>query len=148
PLGDSVLWQAAVDLTGQGKVQAMLGMAGVLRSGVNNPRFVYLSIDPHYPGALDFARAGGATHLTELDARLGDKAGQWYQKDYGRGGLWTPLRAQVYLELSLPAPSRMPAGQGAAHAQVVPHGAGGTQTAGRTQTAGATQTGGTKTPPA
>lgn len=109
PLGDSVLWQAAVDLTGQGKVQAMLGMAGVLRSGVNNPRFVYLPIDPDYPGALDFARAVGATHLTDLDVRIGDQAVQCYLMDYGPGGLLTTLRAQVYRELSLPAPSTLPA---------------------------------------
>ena len=35
-LGDSVLWHDSVDFTGdrRGRVQAMLGMAGVLRSGV------------------------------------------------------------------------------------------------------------------
>jgi len=139
PLGDSVLWHAAVDLTGQGKVQAMLGMAGVLRSGVNNPRFVYLPIDPDYPGALDFARAVGATHLTDLDARIGDQAVQCYRMDYGPGGLLTTLRAQVYRELSLPAPSAIPAGPGAAHAPAVAHGAGGTQTAGNPPAAGTAQ---------
>jgi hypothetical protein len=102
--GESVLWQAAVDLTGQGQVQAMLGIAGVLRSGVSNPRFTYLPIDPAYPGAVDFARALGAAHLTDLDARIGSQSVQCHQMDYGVGGLFTRLRAQVYRELGLPAP--------------------------------------------
>jgi hypothetical protein len=103
--GESVLWQVAVDLTGQGKVQAMLGIAGVLRSGVINPRFTYLPIDPSYPGAVDFARALGATHLTDLDARIGSQEVQCHQVDYGPGGLLARLRAQVYRELGLPKPS-------------------------------------------
>ena len=106
--GDSVLWHAAVDLTGQGQVQAMLGMAGVLRSGVSNPRFTYLPIDPGYPGAVDFARALGAAHLTDLDARIGSQSVRCYQMDYGAGGLFARLRAQVYRELGLPPPRPEP----------------------------------------
>jgi hypothetical protein len=106
--GESVLWQAAVDLTGQGQVQAMLGMAGVLRSGVSNPRFTYLPIDPSYPGAVDFARALGAAHLTNLDARIGSQAVQCFQMDYGPGGMFARLRAQVYRELGLPQPRPEP----------------------------------------
>jgi hypothetical protein len=106
--GESVLWHAAVDLTGQGQVQAMLGLAGVLRSGVSNPRFTYLPIDPSYPGAVDFARALGAAHLTDLDARIGSQSVQCYQMDYGAGGLFTRLRAQVYRELGLPTPRLEP----------------------------------------
>ncbi len=101
--GESVLWQVAVDLTGKGKVQAMLGIAGVLRSGVINPRFTYLPIDPSYPGALDFAQALGATHLTDLDASIGGQSVECHQVDYGPGGLFARLRSQVYRELSIPA---------------------------------------------
>jgi hypothetical protein len=103
--GDSVLWHAAVDFTGQAKVQAMLGMAGVLRSGVANPRFTYLPIDPLYPGALEFAKALGAEHLAELDAVIGGRLVQCHRTDYGPGGLLAALRAQVYAELGLPAPA-------------------------------------------
>jgi hypothetical protein len=102
---DSVLWHAAVDFTGQGKVQAMLGMAGVLRSGVANPRFAYLPIDPLYPGAADFARALGATHLTELAASIGGQLVECHQIDYGAGGLLGALRSRVYAELGLPVPA-------------------------------------------
>lgn len=102
--GDSVLWHAAVDFTGQGKVQAMLGVAGVLRCGTPNPRFAYLPIDPSYPGAVAFATAIGAEHHIDLDAEIGGLIVQCYRLDYGPGGLTAFLRSQVYTELGLPAP--------------------------------------------
>ena len=109
-LGDSVMWHAAVDFTGQGKVQAMLGIAGVLRCGSASPRFAYLPIDPRLPGAVEFADALGATHLAELDTRLGDDVVQCHRLDYGPGGLFTFMRDQIYSELGLsaPAPAQLP----------------------------------------
>jgi AAA ATPase domain len=109
-LGDSVMWHAAVDFTGQGQVQAMLGIAGVLRCGSASPRFAYLPIDPRLPGAVDFATALGAAHLAELDARIGDGIVQCYRLDYGPGGLFSFLRAEIYGELGLsaPAPQQLP----------------------------------------
>jgi hypothetical protein len=102
--GDSVLWHAAVDFTGQGKVQAMLGVAGVLRCGAPNPRFAYLPIDPTYPGAVAFATAIGAEHHIDLDVEIGGMIVRCYRLDYGPGGLTAFLRSQVYTELGLPAP--------------------------------------------
>jgi hypothetical protein len=102
--GDSVLWHAAVDFTGQGKVQAMLGVAGVLRCGAANPRFAYLPIDPAYPGAVAFATAIGAEHHIGLDVEIGGAVVECYRLDYGPGGLTAFLRSQVYAELGLPAP--------------------------------------------
>ncbi len=104
-LGDSVLWHAAVDFTRQGKVQAMLGIAGVLRSGVGNPRFAYLPIDPKSAGAIEFARALNARHLTELDADIGGFPVECHRADFGPGGLLASLRAQVYTEVGLPPPA-------------------------------------------
>src|SRR5215469_5198682 len=102
--GESVLWHAAVDFTGQGKVQAMLGVAGFLRCGTPNPRFAYLPIDPTYPGAVAFATAIGAEHHIDLDVEVGGMIVQCYRLDYGPGGLTAFLRSQVYTELGLPAP--------------------------------------------
>jgi len=107
-LGDSVMWHAAVDFTGEGKVQAMLGIAGVLRCGTPSPRFAYLPIDPRLPGAVEFVRALGASHLADLDARLGDDVVQCYRLDYGAGGLFTFMRDQIYNELGLSAPVSAP----------------------------------------
>lgn len=105
-LGDSVLWQAAVDFTGEGKVQAMLGISGVLRSGSPNPRFAYLPIDARVPGAVDFARATGAEHVRALDAYFDDREIQCYRLDYGPGGLFALVRDQIYAELGLPPPGQ------------------------------------------
>ena len=107
-LGDSVLWQAAVDFTGEGKVQAMLGIAGVLRSGSPNPRFAYLPIDARVPGAVEFAQAIGAEHIRDLDIGLDELEMQCYRLDYGPGGLFALVRDQIYAELGLPPPRRQP----------------------------------------
>ncbi len=107
-LGDSVLWQAAVDFTGVGKVQAMLGVAGVLRCGSATPRFAYLPIDASYPGALAFAQAIGAEHHTELDVEIGGEIVECHRLDYGPGGLTAFLRSQVYAEIGLAAPDPVP----------------------------------------
>ena len=107
-LGDSVMWHAAVDFTGEGKVQAMLGIAGVLRCGSPSPRFAYLPIDPRLPGAVEFAHALGAAHMADLDARLGGDVVQCHRLDYGPGGLFAFMRDQIYNELGLPAPVPVP----------------------------------------
>src|SRR5215469_8015952 len=104
--GDSVLWHAAVDFTGLGQVQAMLGVTGALRCGTPNTRYAYLPIDPRLAGAVDFVQALGAAHLTELDAAIGDDVVQCYRLDYGPGGLFAYMRTQIYAELGLPPPAQ------------------------------------------
>lgn len=121
-LGDAVLWHDSFDFTGWpagergdrgfsgsgGRVKAMLGMAGMLRSGVLNPRFMYLPINPENEGARAFAQASGATHLTELDCRLADHTIECHRIDHGPGGLFGSLRGFVYIELGLSAPAPEP----------------------------------------
>lgn len=97
------MWHAATDFT-QGQVQAMLGIAGMLRCGAASPRFAYLPIDPALPGALEFAHALGASHLAELDVQIGEATVQCHRLDYGPGGIFTFIRAQIYAELGLPVP--------------------------------------------
>jgi hypothetical protein len=111
-LGDSVLWHDSVDFSGdrRGRVQAMLGMAGVLRSGASNPRFAYMPINPANPDALTFARALGAEHLKELDLDMGRRRIECHRLDYGPGGLLAAQRAVVYSELGLAPPT--PGGSG------------------------------------
>jgi hypothetical protein len=101
--GESVLWHAATDFT-QGQVQAMLGIAGMLRCGAAHPRFAYLPIDPALPGAVEFAGALGASHLADLDVQIGEAAVQCHRLDYGPGGVFAFMRAQIYAELGLPVP--------------------------------------------
>jgi hypothetical protein len=82
----------------------MLGVAGVLRSGVSNPRFAYMPINPARPGALTFASALGAQHLSALDFQLGQRRIECHRIDYGPGGLFAAMRAVVYAELGLALP--------------------------------------------
>ena len=105
-LGESVLWHDSVDFTRDraGRVQAMLGIAGILRSGTPNPRFAYMPINPSIPGALDFARAMGAGHLEDLDLEIGGRRIECHRIDYGPGGLVAAQRGVVYSELGLPSP--------------------------------------------
>jgi hypothetical protein len=79
-------------------------MAGVLRSGVANPRFAYMPINPANPSALSFARVLGAQHLAELDLEIGGRRVECHRIDYGPGGLVAAQRAVVYGELGLVAP--------------------------------------------
>lgn len=112
-LGDSVLWHDSVDFTDGpgGGVQAMLGMAGVLRSGARNPRFAYMPINPRNPGAVEFAQTLGAQHLPELDLEIEGRRVECHRIDYGPGGLLAALRGVVYAELGLPAPPEPVPGQ-------------------------------------
>jgi hypothetical protein len=115
-LGDAVLWRDSIDLTGdpRGRVQAMLGMAGILRSGAPNPRFAYMPIDPRMHAAVSFAKELGATHLEELGVELDSRRMECYRVDYGPGGLLAAQRARVYQELGLPSPQESPAADGPA----------------------------------
>lgn len=111
-LGDSVLWHDSVDFTGSARngLQAMLGMAGVLRSGTRNPRFAYLPIDPSNLEALAFAHAVGAQHLPDLDLEIAGRRIECHRIDYGPGGLFAAIRRVVYAELGLPAPDEPESG--------------------------------------
>ena len=109
-LGDSVLWRDSIDFTrdSRGRVQAMLGVAGVLRSGAPNPRFAYMPINPAMRAAMQFAQAMSAEHLSELDLEVPGARIECHRIDYGPGGLTAAERAVVYRELGLPDP-RTPA---------------------------------------
>jgi hypothetical protein len=106
-LGGSVLWHDSFDFTGgrAGKLKPMLGVAGVLRSGVSNPRFAYLPIDPRKEASLAFVAMVGAAHLSELDCDIGSRRIQCHRIDYGPGGLIAAERAVVYAELGLASPA-------------------------------------------
>jgi hypothetical protein len=103
PDGNAILWQAAIDFTRDPSlhVQAMVCMAGVLRSGLDNPRYAYLPIDSRHGGAHGFAEAVGARHIEELDVEAGGHLTECYLLDYGRGGLLGMQREYVYRELGL-----------------------------------------------
>jgi hypothetical protein len=105
PSGNAVLWHDAVDLAERGSgVQAMLGVAGIMQSGLTNPRLAYLPIRPRLPEALEFARVLGARHVPELDLQLAGVQVECHLLDYGPGGLLGAQRDVVYAEVGLRPP--------------------------------------------
>lgn len=109
---EAILCSASIDFTDdpRARVQALLGMASILRSGLDNPRFAYLPVNPRVPGALEFSAALGAAHLSELDLEIGGVEIECHVIDYGPGGLIGAQRSVVYAELGL-APPRPAASQ-------------------------------------
>ncbi len=107
PDGNAILWRDAVDFTGDSAsgIQGMLNMVWVLRSGLDNPRYAYLPIDPDHPTAGTFASALGAKHIPELDFDEGPHRVQCHVLDYGENGLLGMQRAVVYMELGLAPPT-------------------------------------------
>jgi hypothetical protein len=103
---NAVVWQAATVLESGGDpvVQAMLGMIGVLRSGLRNPSYSYLPINPQHPGALDFARALGARHLPQLDVPTPAGQLECHLVEYGPTGILGLQRDVVYLETGAQPP--------------------------------------------
>jgi hypothetical protein len=101
--GDSVLWHSSVDLSDDPRagVKSMLGMGGVLRCGVANPRYAYLPTNPAMPNELEFAKVLGAEHLTWLDYEGEHNRILCHRLDYGPGGLLAAIRRQVYAETGL-----------------------------------------------
>ncbi|MHB8659783.1 MAG: AAA family ATPase [Solirubrobacteraceae bacterium] len=109
--GKAVLWRDAVDLAAEfdPAVIAMLGMAGVLKAAHGNPRFAYLPINPHLPGAVQFSQALNGQRLEGLDAQVGKARVECHLVDYGPEGLLGAQRDLIYHELGLARPpSRAP----------------------------------------
>jgi hypothetical protein len=106
----TVLWRDAIDFSGDpgAQVQAMLGMVGILRSGLSNVRRVYLPISTLREGAIAFAQALRAERIPELDAVTCGHPMQCWVTDYGPGGLIGTQRDWVYREIGLPVPPTRP----------------------------------------
>lgn len=107
PDQNAILWRDAIDFTRDtdSQIQAMINMAGVLRSGLDNPRQAYLPVDPELGELKGFLRAIRARHLEELDVEgYGHKRVECWLVDYGPGGLLGAQRDMIYLELGMAPP--------------------------------------------
>ena len=93
------MWRDSVSLVP--RVQALLNMATILRSGLRNPRYAYLPIDPRSRAALAFSAAVGARHVPELDV----DGWECHVLDYGPGGLLGAQRDLVLRELGVAPPA-------------------------------------------
>jgi hypothetical protein len=101
--GEAIVWRDSVDLTRdpRSRVQALLNMAAILGSGLRNPRYAYLPIDPGSRAARAFSAAVGAVHVPELDAG----GVECHVIDYGPGGLLGAQRDFVLRELGVRPPA-------------------------------------------
>jgi len=104
---EAVIWRDMIGVPGRDReLFGLLGMAGLLAATSSSPRHAYLTINPALPGARDFAAAGGAVHVAELDARIGGEVIECHVVDWGPGGVLAAVRAQIYRELGLAEPRR------------------------------------------
>ena len=105
--GNAVIWHDSIDFTGkpQLRVQAMLGMAGILRSGLDNPRYAYMPISSRMEAAQKFAQACGAKRVADLDVPVNGHVLECWLLDYGPGGLLGFQRDWVYKEIGLKPPA-------------------------------------------
>jgi hypothetical protein len=120
--GNAILWRDAMDFTRDvdSQIQAMINMAGVLRSGLPNPRWTYLPVDPSLEELKGFLAAIQAKHLPELDVHgYGMETVECWRVDYGPGGILGAQRDAVYLELGLAPPGAAPGPGAAAGPEVV-----------------------------
>ncbi len=96
--GTAVIWRNARSLDDDAAVQSLLGAAGLALSGVANPRFLYLPIDPEHATAVAFSASLGAVHVPELDVDLGEGVTECHVIDTGPGGTLGAQLAAVLAE--------------------------------------------------
>jgi hypothetical protein len=104
--GDAVLWARSDRVGAEPGVHALLGFGGVLMSGLANPRYLYLPIDPDNPDAVAFSGSLGAVHVPGLDVELTGRGIECHIVDLGPGGLLAAQRDVVYREIGIAEQSR------------------------------------------
>jgi hypothetical protein len=122
-----LIWRDSIDFVAHGDmsspVLSILNTAAILRSGLTNPRWSYIPIDPANPAAVAFARAVNTTHLAELDVLFDTKVIECHLVDHSDDGLLGGVRAAVYGELGLaptpPSPHGVPGSNGAVPAAAI-----------------------------
>jgi hypothetical protein len=110
PGGAAVVFRQAVDLThgASARVTSLLGLAGILGSGLANPASAYLPIVRGDLAAEAFSAACGAQAIDELVVERAGVRVECHHLDYGPGGLLAFQHAEVYRELGLPPPAELP----------------------------------------
>jgi AAA ATPase-like protein len=106
----AVIWRQGVDLTREraSPVTAMIGAAGIIGSGLENPAAAYLPIPRGNQAAEAFSAACGAKAAADLAVESDGVLVECHVLDYGPGGLLAFQRAAVYRELGLPPPPAPP----------------------------------------
>ncbi len=108
--GAAVICRQAVDLTRErsSPVIALIGMAAMISSGLENPVAAYLPIARGDGAAQAFSAAVGAAPVAALAVEHAGVLVECHVLDYGSGGVLAHQRATVYRELGLPPPASEP----------------------------------------
>ncbi|HEX8083952.1 MAG TPA: ATP-binding protein [Solirubrobacteraceae bacterium] len=110
PDSQAIVWRDAVDISVSREgdvtspVLALANLATILRSGLRNPRWSYLPIDPQNAAAVEFATRSHARHTPELDFAGPHGTLHCWILDHGAGGMIGGIVRSVYAELGLPMP--------------------------------------------
>jgi hypothetical protein len=110
PESQAIVWRDAVDISVSREgdvtspVLALANLATILRSGLRNPRWSYLPIDPQNAAAVEFATRSHARHTPELDFAGPHGTLHCWILDHGAGGMIGGIVRSVYAELGLPMP--------------------------------------------
>ncbi|MFA4929171.1 MAG: ATP-binding protein [Patulibacter sp.] len=126
PDGDAMVWRDSLDLTTSergdlgSRVLAVVNTAAVLRSGLVNPRYFYLPINPINAASVAFAAESGSRNVPELAVQVGELRHECHVIDYGPDGLLGSQRDTIYAELGLPRIAAEAAPAGAPSAVVRP----------------------------
>ncbi|HEX8103924.1 MAG TPA: ATP-binding protein [Solirubrobacteraceae bacterium] len=114
PSGNAIVWRDVLDLTVPERgdlfspVPSVLNTAALLRSGLPNPRCLYIPISPVNEASVAFARGWGARRVPELDVTVSGYRHECHVIDHGPEGMLGALRAAVYAELGLQRPGGIP----------------------------------------
>ncbi len=114
PGGQAVLVRDAIDFTrrpatdsgsGPPALQALLNMTAMIRSGLHNPRWSYLPINPRDRLSTNFAQATGARAVPELRYDPGRYQIDCHILDFGPTGLLGLQRAVIHAEAGRALPA-------------------------------------------
>jgi hypothetical protein len=96
----AILWRESIDFSQDPRMRlaSMLGVAPVLRSGLDNVRYAYLPLVAGNPSGEAFAAALNARPIPELNGEIAGKPILCHVIDYGPGGLIGRQRDVVYAE--------------------------------------------------
>lgn len=108
---NAVLWHDTAPIAEDADdAYSLIGMAGMLRSGLANPRYCYMPITPGHDEARGFAEAIGARRIDGLGRVAAGRPVDCYLMDFGPGGVVGFQRDWIYHELGLAPTLAPPAG--------------------------------------
>ncbi|HEX8102906.1 MAG TPA: ATP-binding protein [Solirubrobacteraceae bacterium] len=115
PDGNAIVWRDVLDLTSPergdigSRVASVLNTAALLRSGLPNPRCIYVPISAVNEASVEFARQSGSRRIPGLDVEVSGHLHECHVIDHGPEGILGAMRSTIYAEVGLARPQGAPA---------------------------------------